>query len=248
MKALFLLLLAANIGWFGWQYNQATSRRLLQLQEHQEHRPLPVDLPRLKLLSELATLPPERGEEKVEETATARDEGFAAAPPADGTAGCYTLGPFHDPGAARRLKERLQQADYRTWIRSEKRQVQTHFWVYLEPATSEAAAREKLQELERKGLQDYQLIKRGSFRGAISLGLFRHRESVTRRLAELKREGYQPVVVPRYRTRVEYWLDFSPPAATVAAWAQEVEMPKRISCPVIAKGGGDSYNAPAGPE
>ncbi len=248
MKALFLLLLAANIGWFGWQYNQATSRRLLQLQEHQEYRPLPAELPRLRLLTELAALPPERGEGKVAEPAAAREETFVAASPPEGAGGCYTLGPFHDPGAARRLKEGLQQADYQAWIRSEKRQVQTHFWVYLEPASSEAAAREKLQELERKGLQDYQLIKRGSFRGAISLGLFRHRESVTRRLAELKREGYQPVVVPRYRTRVEYWLDFSPPAATGAAWTQEVEMPRKIPCPVIAKGGSDSYNAPAEPE
>ena len=46
----------------------------------------------------------------------------------------------------------------------------------------------------------------GGLKNAISLGLFRSQDSVNRRLAEITRQGYKPVVVPKFETFDHYWV------------------------------------------
>ena len=79
------------------------------------------------------------------------------------------------------------------------------FWVYLEP-TSDTEAMDSINDLKRRGVTDYMLIRRGGLKNAISLGLFRSQDSVNRRLAEMTRQGYKPVVVPQFDTVENYWV------------------------------------------
>ena len=120
---------------------------------------------------------------------------------------CFSFGPFTDEQDLSRRKVVL--AGRVDWLRTEAKrdgERQKLFWVYLEPRESAAAAQQELAALQRHGITDYMIIRRGGLRNAISLGLFSSQESVNNRLAELADEGYQPVVVPRYKLTRHYWL------------------------------------------
>ena len=120
---------------------------------------------------------------------------------------CFSFGPFtHVHDVSRRKVVLAGRVD---WLRTETRrdgERQRLFWVYLKPRESVAAAQEELADLRRRGITDYMIIRRGGLRNAISLGLFSSQESVNNRLAELADEGYQPVVVPRYKLTKHFWL------------------------------------------
>jgi hypothetical protein len=118
---------------------------------------------------------------------------------------CISVGP---------IKDEVQLNNFRIWLRLRATSVHTRaetvrqrrfFWVYLEPASNEEA-RKNLSDLERRGVTDYMLIRRGGLKNAISLGLFRSQDSVNRRLAEMNRQGYQPVVVPKFKTTEHFWV------------------------------------------
>lgn len=79
------------------------------------------------------------------------------------------------------------------------------FWVYLEPKSAEEA-RARVVDLERKGVRDYLLIHRDGLKNAISLGLFSTQEAVNRRLSEMNKQGFHPVVVPRLEITDYEWL------------------------------------------
>ena len=61
-------------------------------------------------------------------------------------------------------------------------------------------------------------------KNSISLGFFRSRDSVNRRLAELNEKGYKPVVVPRFETSDLYWLA----ARFAEPYAQVPEIPATL--------------------
>ncbi len=79
------------------------------------------------------------------------------------------------------------------------------FWVYLEPHNADEA-QAAVADLKRKGVHDYLLVQRGGLQNAISLGLFTTQEAVNRRLSEMSKQGYQPVVVPRIEVTEYEWL------------------------------------------
>lgn len=88
-------------------------------------------------------------------------------------------------------------------VTTAKRQL---FWVYLEQRDAEEARR-SLAELSRNGVRDTLLVNREGIRNAISLGVFSTQDAVNRRLAEVTRKGYQPLVVPRVETTDLRWLN-----------------------------------------
>ncbi|MDH3413871.1 MAG: hypothetical protein OEM98_15480, partial [Gammaproteobacteria bacterium] len=52
-------------------------------------------------------------------------------------------------------------------------------------------------------------VQKGDMANAISLGVFSQRISLERRLQELKKLGYEPSIMPRYRTEEASWFDVS---------------------------------------
>ncbi len=223
MRWLTILLLLGNVSLFGWQYYQYLQGRMLQRLRAQTEKavvPLPADVPSLRLLAEGDALPPlrqmrDQGEKAGEDqtgSPLASPPGPATSPPSSSPAAllsgsCYRLGPFTDAAAVDALEEDLRAQQFEVWRKRKEIQVRKLFWVYLEPMGSAEQARQKLAELRSKGVKDYMLIQRGNLKNAISLGLFSYQDTVNRRLAELAQEGYKPVVVPRYKTRKEIWLE-----------------------------------------
>lgn len=214
MKWLCLLLLVANIGYFGWTLDQRTQETV---QTRAGALEVSRDVPRLRLLSELQQ-PPVR---RATVTAGAEDDGgpeLVATLPGISTTlpeslitpmrlqidACFSFGPFAEAGRAEHLHDWLVDRDGRAGLRQETGGGEQLLWVYLAP---EADAKEMLNELQASGIRDVSLIDRSNLENAISLGLFSSQAAVNRRLRELQDKGYQPVVIPYNEGRPVYWVD-----------------------------------------
>lgn len=122
---------------------------------------------------------------------------------------CFSYGPFARETDLETLRNWFNDRQHPVSQRVEYEQDKELFWVYLAPLSDRAQAVATLSELKNQGVKDYRLIQKGSFRNAISLGLFSSQAGVNRRLSELNAKGYNPVVVPYHdsqATRI-YWLD-----------------------------------------
>jgi len=214
MKWLCLLLLVANIGYFGWTLDQRTRETV---QARAGALEIPRDVPRLRLLSELQQSPVRRATV----TAGTEDDGgpeLVATLPGISTTlpeslitpmrlqidACFSFGPFAEAGRAEHLHDWLVDRDGRAGLRQETGGGEQLLWVYLAPETD---AEEMLNELQASGIRDVSLIDRGNLENAISLGLFSSQAAVNRRLRELQDKGYQPVVIPYNEGRPVYWVD-----------------------------------------
>ena len=118
---------------------------------------------------------------------------------------CIEVGPF---------AEKQQLDRFRIWLRTRATTVHSRtetiierqfFWIYLE-AVSDADAKKSLNDLARRGVKDYMLVRRGGLKNAISLGLFSSQDSVNRRLAEMGRQRYKPVFVPKFESTENYFV------------------------------------------
>lgn len=121
---------------------------------------------------------------------------------------CMTYGPIEGDYQAQTLLNYLSSNQ----VSAQKRQAISEsklYWVYLTPNKNEDKASAVLDDLKQKGVTDYQLIKTGRFKNAISLGLFSSKERVDDRLDEINAKGYEPVVVPYHKPDLQriYWLD-----------------------------------------
>jgi hypothetical protein len=66
----------------------------------------------------------------------------------------------------------------------------TRWWVYIPPLPTRAAANQRVAELKKQGVDDYEFISDDSvWRNAISLGVYSSEETANRRVDELKRRG-----------------------------------------------------------
>ncbi|MDZ7735541.1 MAG: SPOR domain-containing protein [Gammaproteobacteria bacterium] len=215
MKWLCLLLLVANIGYFGWTLDQRdTGNRAgpgrcpgdspgrargcacsVNSSSHPYAAPRWLPVPKMtavrswlrRCLSISTTLP--------ESLITPMRLEIDA---------CFSFGPFAEAGRAEHLHDWLVERDGRAGLRQETGGGEQLLWVYLAPETD---AEEMLNELQASGIRDVEPYTGGNLENAISLGLFSSQAAVNRRLRELQDKGYQPVVIPYNEGRPVYWVD-----------------------------------------
>lgn len=156
-----------------------------------------------------ATVTPQAAEAAPADTlAAAPESGHApAAPPPAATPAtapaalvpsgvCVRIGPFAQDADALRVSRWLRPRSSRLQIRHEGTGGRPLFGIYLEPRS--ASEREQnLRDLARQGVHDVLPVRREGMSHAISLGVFSSQENVNRRLAEIEKQGYRPIVVPR---------------------------------------------------
>lgn len=225
MRWLAVLLLAANAVYFGWRYDQ----RLREAAAIPPPvAPLPATTPSLRLISELDELPPPRESENPAPASEIASNAASAPPPeivpisateappmpvtnrpvasTGAPSGvCVEIGPFASSPEADSFEAWITTraaALHRVSQTVRKRQF---FGIYLE-ARNNAEAQANVVDLERKGVRDVLLIQRIDMKNAISLGMFSSQDAVNRRLAEMTKQGYQPVVVPSIVNTDLYWL------------------------------------------
>ena len=231
MRWLFLLLLAANIGYVAWE-----------LKHPETHgRPIVSDdpnVPKLVLLSELKhaapsspetsaatkavagqktrapdTKPESKTEKAAEPALAEKTKSPPAAsprpePPAQPSFACYTLGPFRDIVDLRKLTRNIHNYVVEASYRSHEEREQSMYWVYLPRQKSHEKARLLAARLKSKNIRDYYVVPKGDQANAISLGHFKEKKGALRRQKKVKAAGFSAQIDPVFKTYTIYWLDY----------------------------------------
>jgi len=235
MKWFFILLLLANVIYFGWELDRQTK---MDITVASSIPAIPSHTQRLQFLSELDTPPSLREVDRdIETNAIATDAvstasgslgeyettsvdniadklvdqlpEFTVAPQQEtpGPGSCFSFGPIADEIQARGLRDWFTGHGGLANLRHKDEQGRQLFWVYLSPQESRREAMETIKGFREKNIRDFRLIVKGNLQHAISMGLFSSQASVNQRLGELKKKGYKPVVVPYSDGKRVYWID-----------------------------------------
>ena len=255
MKWIVYLLLVTNLGLFIWK-----------IRDHQQIQTLePVaaaqdnQVNRLPLLSEMSAdavraREPEAvsasSDTTVASTSSSSSEETNVDDPAVPQRQCYTVGPLKDPQNTARVNEWLNERQANFAIREDQRRETARYWVYFPPLESREAAANRVEAMRGVGIDDLIIIPRGDMTNAISLGVYTRKASVDRRLAQLQAKGYQPSVVPRYRTVKATWVDVlisnteDDMSALLAVFPALGANPGNCSPELVAGASKSSYNPP----
>ncbi len=219
MKWFLLLLLTANMVYYGWELDKESSqlvsnlnqrihvspeiKRLSKIDELQHSLPLKAQegllttgQPNPARAELLDTLTGEAREGRVSLTGQQTDEKARDIVAATDEYSCFYFGPIPDKKIAQALHDWFQARNFGSEIDAGEREAKQLFWIYLAPVKDRTKAIDLIASLQRRGVQDYRLISQGELRNAISLGLFSSQTAVNNRLSELHRKGFTPVVVP----------------------------------------------------
>jgi cell division septation protein DedD len=190
MRALFLLLLLANVLFFGWSRWVAPSqaRAIASAESDQPLRSI-------RLTTEPAGSPTDAAAAASLETQAAQ------------LADCVSAGPFLEPARAAAAAARLRDQGFALSLRGSRDEVWVGQWVRLDRLPGADAATAALAGLRAAGLTDAYLLTEEPPGTVISLGVFSDAERA-RAVAGLARDaGYEATVGDRYRTADVVWLD-----------------------------------------
>lgn len=120
---------------------------------------------------------------------------------------CFTVGPFVDERAASEATSWLGHLNARNWTRQDEKITSRRYWIFIEPTGPESVARDILEDLKSKGVEDFMLFRDSASKGIISLGLYSTEGSLEIRRSELRKKGFDPNVRPRHKVVKQHWVD-----------------------------------------
>jgi len=129
------------------------------------------------------------------------------AKPGAGQPICYALGPFDGLPQAKNISVKLQDLGAFTSERAITIDTPMGYWVYLPAYNSWKQAKDKISDLEKKGLKDLFIVGRGTMKNAVSLGLFKSEDSAKDRVGYLKKMGENPKIETQFKQQDQYWID-----------------------------------------
>jgi len=180
MRAVFLLLLLANLALFAWQQGWLGPATGSGREPERVARQIAADRIRLLTPAPAPALAP---------GGAVREAGQG------GTAGlsCLELGDF-DEASLTRVQSRLAALSLGDRLRARTVAAPGWFVVYLPPLPTRADAERVAQELRGRGIRDLTVMGQNSaMPNAILLGSFRDAELAQRHQAELSRRGVGPL-------------------------------------------------------
>ena len=221
MRALFLLLVLVNLGFFAYAQVARQDGALTLIPQ------LEVSPEKIKLVGSRSAL----------EKPAAEKAGKAAL---QGTvaAACLEWGIFAGPEIAR-ADSALARVDVPP-DRIERVVADAGgYWVYIPPLKSKAETDRKIGELKALGVTDFFLVQEtGQWRNAISLGIFRTDEAAQGFLNRLKERGVRSAVAERrenFLKQIAFMVREPDPAMVARLAALQKEFPgselKATSCP-----------------
>jgi hypothetical protein len=188
MRALFLLLLLANLGFFAW------ARYFGGDGEQRDPRPLQQQIAadQVRILSARELGAPE----------PAKPEAPKPAAEAEPLA-CVEWGSFTVTDTARAEKA-LEPLALGARLAQRRIEETAGWWVYIAPQGNRQTAAKKALELKNIGIEDYFVVlEEGRWRSAISLGVFKSEEAANSRLAMLRAKGVRTALLGRRDTQVQ---------------------------------------------
>jgi hypothetical protein len=224
MRALFLLLLLANLVFYAWSRYGAPADAADPAPPARQIEP-----EKLKLVSPGA-LPPAPVAAAVKKP--------PPAPPAPAVApgACLEWGSFTLADAPR-AEQALEPLGLGARLAQRRTEETAGWWVFMPPQGSRQAAIRKASELKALGINEYFIVQEeGEYHWALSLGVFRSEEAAQARLAALRGQGVRTARVgPRETVVPKVWLQVksidAPLQARLKDIARQVEGTELKDCP-----------------
>lgn len=197
MKWLFVLLLTANLAFWGYT-------RLAQEPVTPDWKSREVNGETLKL-SKLDSAPPppateapatEASPPTASDTRPTEAAPVSTAAPAAGAAACLNWRGIA-PGEIERARQKLAPLKLGTSLEVlPPPEGPVRYWVYVPPRESAEDAQKKVAEYQRLGVSDFFAVNDGGrWQNAISLGLYSTQEAADRRLAGLRDKGVRSAII-----------------------------------------------------
>ena len=212
MRTLFLLLLAAGLGFFAW------ARFLAAPDPGIDPRPLAQQIAPEKVRvvpeSELAKTPP---------PAAAQPKPSSPAPTEPPPLACLEWGSF-SPTDAMQAEQRLEPLALGARLAQYRGEETAGWWVFIPPQPNRSAALKKAAELKQLGVDEYFVVQEeGRQRWALSLGVFRSEEAARARLDALRARGVKSAQLGQRETRVpKVWFQVRTVEQALHARLQEI--------------------------
>jgi hypothetical protein len=201
VRALFLLLLAANLGAASWL--------VFAPRTHATQSPASdPGVPKLLLLSER-----DHGDDASAELAAAPDTRADLRNDV-----CNSIGTFPTQADVRAAINALTPLTRRIQYREAHATQARGYWVYLPALQTREQALTAARALSSKGVRDYYVVTAGDQQNTISLGLFRDQNNAERRRAEIAALGFAPQSIARTEELPVYWLDYATDRARPVDW------------------------------
>jgi hypothetical protein len=192
LRALFLLLLLANLLFLAWtRWVVAPPSGAPDLSAGTQTGPTPI-----RLLQEAAGDPgfvPQTSASVVPEPLLEAD--------------CVSLGPFVEPAMADAAVERLRRLGFVARSRASVDEVRVGLWVRVPNLPTPADAANVLAALQMAGIGDAYVVNDGSPGNTVSLGVFADRARAEEVAGIVRKAGYTPEMSDRLRTMDVFWLD-----------------------------------------
>ena len=191
MRALFLVLLLANILFFAW------TRWIAPPQAAGGHpTPTRQDSRVIRLLRE------EPGQQPA--AVAAQDSGPVGP---DGAATCVSGGPYLDQAEAEQAAARLDGLGFQSRLRSARDEVWVGQWIRIENLATAEDAENALAAVKAAGITDAYLLADEPPGNVVSLGVFSDAGRAAQVIATATQAGFVPMVEDRYRAESVFWLD-----------------------------------------
>jgi len=196
MRAIFVVLLIANVAFFAHQYFYVKDTNL-QIGKPSQHVEAKSNL---QLLAEANSSSPNKQ----------RLTPVSAAVPDSSPAGekaelCTMIGPYDQLLQAEYAVERLNALGVIAHITPVEIQEGEIFWVHLKPEMSEKEAVRRLYELQKKNIESH-VITKGDLANGISFGRFADYQQAESKMQEVESQGYEAVIKRLPKTIHETWV------------------------------------------
>jgi hypothetical protein len=205
MRALFLLLLLANLAFYAWSRYGAPADTVDAAQAAR-----PIEPEKLKLVAP-ASLPA---------PAPVAAKKPASPPPA---LACMEWGSFTVADAPR-AEQALEPLALGARLAQRRTEEVAGWWVFIPQQGSRQAALRKAAELKKLGVSEYFIVQEeGEYRWALSLGVFRSEEAAQARLTALRGQGVRTARAgPRETVVPKIWLQVKSVDAPLQARLKEI--------------------------
>ncbi|WP_039913047.1 SPOR domain-containing protein [Cellvibrio mixtus] len=198
MRAIFIVLLIANLAFFSHQYFLGAGDETVS-PANQGSDTKNDSKNSLRLLSEV------NRQGDLTKRAEDIDKAKSSENESKTSELCTMLGPYEQLLQAEYAVERLNALGVSARISPIEIQEGESFWVYLKPEMSEKEAVRRLYELQKKNIESH-VITKGELTNGISFGRFAEYAEAEVKLNEVKSQGYEAAIKRLPKTIQETWV------------------------------------------
>ena len=192
MRALFLLLLLANLLFAAWVHWVAPPR----VTTVGRATPSATEANEIRLLREAQVS---------DESADVADG--AALDLADAALACVSAGPYLEQQLAAQAEARLQRLGFAVRLRESRENVRVGDWVRVEDLATPEDAANALAQLQAAGIPDAYVLTDEAPATVISLGVFTDTARAEQVSIIARMAGFEPRTIERLREADVFWLD-----------------------------------------